>query len=131
MAISRAPEAKASSDNSPAVQNDSIVHAVRRLDSGAFDYVTMTTLGLWSAGQAPPAEPTLAQSGLVLVPYGDGMVLLALSADAGGSIHGISIRYTVLHQGAWSPWATLLSDSSTPRSFLSPGSPRRAGPGRR
>ena len=65
------------------------------------------------AGGLIPAEATLAASGLVLVPYGDGMVLLALSSPSGSTV-----RYTVYDGTGWSTWATLFSDASTTRGFL-------------
>lgn len=88
------------------------VHAVRRLKN-AFEHQSLSDAsGGWSAAGAIPAEATLGNSGLFLAPYGSGLILVALSDDAGSKI-----RYTAFDGALWSAWATL-SKNTASRNFI-------------
>jgi hypothetical protein len=91
------------------------VHAVRRLSDGTFEHRIMDpTAFTWGPGAAlvgpPPALGTLQDSGLFVAPYGDGLVLLALSND-----HS-SILYTAYgaSAGTWSGWLPLTTTVTLP-----------------
>jgi hypothetical protein len=81
--------------------------AVRRL-GGTFEHRVLDSNNDWTDGAPIPDEPTLADSGLFLAPYGDGMVLVALSADGGSKV-----RYTAFSGASWSGWHTLVSTMTT------------------
>src|SRR5262249_33130219 len=66
-----------------------------------------------------PFEPTTPASGLALLPYGDGLVLLALDANAGSSI-----VYTSFDGSTWSSWQTVVT-LGTSGSWLSGYAPGR------
>jgi hypothetical protein len=104
-------------DWTAAVQYDKTVHAVRRLNTGVFEHRVMSTLGKWEnapTGTPIPQMNTLPASGLVLVPYGDSMILLALSND-----DGHSILYTTYDGTNWSAtWSTLVPPTGVTRDFL-------------
>jgi hypothetical protein len=90
-------------DWSAAVSNGQ-VHVVRRRQTGSFDHAILDAAGDTTAGYAIPATPTTLMSGLFLAPYGDGLVLFALDANA-----ATHVLYTVLHGQTWSAWKTLVS----------------------
>jgi hypothetical protein len=87
------------------------VHAVRRV-GGGFEHRVMATMGTWTDGGAIFAEATLPDGGLFLAPYGDGLVLVALSDDGGARV-----RYAAFDGATWSTWATL-TDAPAGRSYL-------------
>jgi hypothetical protein len=80
------------------------VHAVRRINKD-FEHRIMSigpSGAVWSSGGGVPPQPTPSGSGLVLAPYGDSLVLLALSSDG-------HLVYTVYDptSSTWAPWTPL------------------------
>jgi hypothetical protein len=85
------------------------VYVVRRLSSSTME---LSVVGLQpssgdlnaASAPPPPSSQTLPGSGLVLVPYGAGLVLLALGAT------GSTVVYTSLSGTTWAPsWSELCS----------------------
>jgi hypothetical protein len=104
----------------------STVHAVRRLSDGTFEHRVMDpTAFTWGPGatlQGPsPSLGTLLGNGLFLAPYGDSLVLLAISGDSG------SILYTAYSAPAktWSGWLPLTTSVTMP-TYLSGYAPPAA-----
>jgi hypothetical protein len=96
------------------------VHVVRRVSgTGAFEHRVVSTANTTSVGTPIPFVPTTAASGLALLPYADGLVLLALDANAGSSV-----LYTAFDGSSWSSWQTLvtLGTSGSWLSGYAPGS---------
>ncbi len=81
------------------------VHVVRRLtSSGAFEHAVVSPDRHRHAGGNVQAQASKLASGLVLAPYGDSLVLMALDANAGSNV-----VYSVYDGTSWSGWATLVS----------------------
>jgi hypothetical protein len=88
------------------------LRVVRRSLDGTFDHLrydgtTWTTLG------APPADPGLAESGLVLLTDGTRVGLVTIASDAASSVRMIEWDGT-----AWGAWSTL-EGSTASRRYLS------------
>lgn len=103
-----------------ATASGSRAHAVRHLD-GVFEYRTLMAGGGWSDGPAITTEPVKHNDGIFLAPYGDGLVLIALSESAGDPI-----LYTAYDGTSWTPWTTLVPSGGS-RSFLSGFAPTTPG----
>jgi hypothetical protein len=96
-----------------AVQNGA-VHVVRRTDSG-FDHAILPSVGgAWMPGGSIEPLSTLPDSGLFLAPYGDGLILVALSPDDGSQL-----VYTYYDGSTWSMWSFLTQPSSDQRNYVS------------
>lgn len=95
-------------------------HAVRHV-SGVFEYRTIVPGGGWSDGPAIATEPVKHNDGIFLAPYGDGLVLVALSESAGDPI-----LYTAYDGTSWTAWTELVPSGGS-RSFLSGFAPTAPG----
>ena len=96
------------------------VHAVRRIGQ-AFEHQVFTAGSQsWAPGPAIPPRATVGDSGLFLAPYGDGLILAAVSPDTGNPI-----LYTAFDGAQWSNWATVVL-AHTPRTYLSGYAPGRS-----
>jgi hypothetical protein len=98
------------------------VHVVRRVSqSGTFEHRIVSTANTSVPGpSAIPAWPTTPATGLALLPYGDGLVLLALDANAASNV-----VYAAFDGTTWSSWQTLCNLGGASGTWLSgyaPGS---------
>ena len=96
-------------DAVPVGPND--VRLVRRRIDGAFEHASFT--GSWGSFDAPPADPGLAGSGIVLLTDGKRVGLVAIGSDAAASV-----RMVVWDGAAWGAWKTL-EGTTAGRGFLS------------
>jgi len=82
--------------------------------------VILEATGLSSPSPPIPFEPTQANSGVLILPYGAGLVLLAIATDN-------RIRYTAFSGSAWSAWSTLAEGNlGVQRTSLAGAAPREA-----
>ncbi len=88
------------------------IHAVRRLGQ-FYEHQTFDQTGqAWAAASAIPPQASVGDSGLFLVPYGDGLLLAAI-----GGATGNPILFTYFDGMTWSNWSTLVEAHDT-RTFL-------------
>jgi hypothetical protein len=88
------------------------LRVVRRGVDGTFDHVRYdgTT---WTTLPAPPSEPGLTDSGLVLLTDGTQVAVVTIADDAASSV-----RMVVWDGSAWGAWSTL-EGSTASRRYLS------------
>ncbi|MBV8755969.1 MAG: hypothetical protein JO257_01760 [Deltaproteobacteria bacterium] len=92
------------------------LHAIRRLPNDAFEHATydLDAGGPWTMAAAPVNRGITPSSGVVLEPYGVGMLAVIIS---GGS----SLQYAYFDGTAWTPWHDLGGGAAANRFAISGG----------
>jgi hypothetical protein len=87
------------------------VRVVRRGLDGSFDHARFDGQG-WSTLQAPPSDPGLAESGVVVLANAPRVAVFAIAADAASSV-----RQIVWDGTQWGGWSTVEGSATARRSL--------------
>ena len=114
------PDAQSANDWDVAVVAANDVRVVRRSLDGTFDHVRYDG-NSWTTLVAPPQDPGLAGSGVVLLTSGSHVAVVAIAGDAASSV-----RMIVWDGSAWGAWSTLEGSPATRRYLSAWSSPGHA-----
>ena len=89
------------------------IHAFRFVDPTTIDHAVYDG-SAWLAAPSPPQTHLAWGEGLVAATDGNNIVIAGISADEGNPVVA-----TVLRDGAWRPWSTVVGGAATPRTKLS------------
>jgi len=111
-AVFNPPKPQSANDWDVVAVSASDLRVVRRALDGSFDHLRYdgTT---WTTLPAPPPDPGLAESGLVLLANGMDVAVVTIASDASSSV-----RMLVWDGSTWGTWSTL-EGSTASRRYLS------------